>query len=159
MKVYNRSDGNITYKLPELNVRRVFNIGESKDIPKEELEALFQTDGGAQLLKDYLLVEDKEWVMAHWEAPIEYFWKEEEIKKCLMEDPVDLFEETMDYAPRGVLDLIKTMAWRIPVTDLNKVGIIRDKTGFDVLLAIEAMKQPEKPQTAPTPARRRRQEA
>lgn len=159
IKVTNRSDGNVTYTLEELRVRRVFNINETKEIDEAELEALYQTDGGQRLIKDYLLVQDKEWVRKHWDAPIEYFWGQLEVKKCLLEDDLELFKETLDYAPAGVLDLIKTLAWRLPITDLNKIGAIRDKTGFDVLLAIESMKSPGTNTTAaPQPTRRRREE-
>lgn len=159
IKVTNRSDGNVTYTLEELRVRRVFNINETKEIDEAELEALYQTDGGQRLIKDYLLVQDKEWVRKHWDAPIEYFWGQLEVKKCLLEDDLELFKETLDYAPAGVLDLIKTLAWRLPITDLNKIGAIRDKTGFDILLAIESMKSPGTNTTAaPQPTRRRREE-
>lgn len=160
MKVINRSDGTLVYELPELNVRRVFNVGETKEIPEAELEALFQTDGGHVLIKDYLLVEDRDWVKAHWDAPIEYFWQNEQVKKCLLEDPIDLFEETLDFAPAGVIDLIKTFAWRLPISDLNKIAAIKNKTGFDVLLAIEVMKPTDgAAQAAPNkPQRRRREE-
>ena len=158
-KVTNRSDGNVTYTLDELRTRRVFNISETKDISEDELEALWQTDGGQVLIKDYLLVHDKEWVKAHWDAPIEYFWDVDDIKKCLKEDDIELFTETLDYAPAGVIDLIKTLSWRMPLTDLNKIGAIRDKTGFDVMLAIEAMSAPTKTaNAAPHTARRRREE-
>ena len=37
IKVTNRSDGNVTYTLEELRVRRVFNINETKEIDEAEL--------------------------------------------------------------------------------------------------------------------------
>lgn len=159
MNVINRSDGNVGYTLPEMNTRRVFAPGTHKDLDAKELEALWQQDGGQSLIINYLLVEDREWVKAHWDAPIEYFWQAEQIKKCLVEDSIDLFEETLDYAPQGVIDLIKSFAWRMPITDLNKIAAIKEKTGFDVLLAIEVMKASAPQQAAPqTPQRRRREE-
>lgn len=139
MKVYNRSDGNITYSLPELDTRRVFSLGESKDLDPKEMEALYQLDGGKTLIEEYLLVDDEAWVKAHWDAPLEYFWKEAEIKKCLREDSLELFQETLEYAPQGVIDLIKMFAWKLPITDLNKVEAIRQATGFDVMAAIDVM--------------------
>lgn len=150
MKVYNRSDSNVTYSLPELQTRRVFALGESKDLDAKELEALWQMDGGMTIIKDYLCVDDKAWIEAHWpDAPIEYFWKTEDVRKCLLEDPIDLFQETLEYAPAGVIDLIKMLAWQIPITDLNKIEAIRQATGFDTLAAIEVMsasKQRQEPQ-------------
>lgn len=139
MKVYNRSDGNITYSLPELDTRRVFSLGECKELDPKEMEALYQMDGGKTLIEQYLLVDDEQWVRDHWDAPLEYFWKDEDIKKCLKEDTLDLFEETLEYAPLGVIDLIKMYAWKLPITDLNKVEAIRQATGFDVIAAIEVM--------------------
>lgn len=139
MKVFNRSDSNITYSLPELSTRRVFALGESKELEPKEMEALWQMDGGMTIIKDYLVVDDPEWVAQHWDAPIEYFWKAEEVKKCLLEDDLALFQETLDYAPAGVIDLIKMLAWQLPISDLNKIEAIRQATGFDTLAAIEVM--------------------
>lgn len=144
MKVINRSDGNVVYSLPELNIRRVFVPGESKDLSEQELNALWQIDGGASLLRNELMVQDEEWVnkvMPY--APIEYFWKIEDVDKCILEDSLDLFKETLDYAPTGVIDLIKTRAWQLPMTDLNKMEALKQKTGFDTLKAIEVMRKPE----------------
>lgn len=158
MKVINRSDGNVTYALPELNTRRVFTPGASKEIEAKELEALWQTDGGQILIKDYLLVQDRQWVMTHWDAPIEYFWQNEEIKACILEDDLELFKETLDYAPAGVIDLIKTISWKLPLSDLNKIAAIRDKTGFDVHMAAQVMADGgDKPKANKGPQRRRRE--
>lgn len=161
IKVLNRSDGTVTYHLPELNnTRRVFNLGESKDISEKELNALFQMNGGAELIRHFLMVEDREWVKKTFDAPIEYFWGYDEVKKCLLEDDVELFSETLDYAPQGVIDIIKLLSWQLPVKDLNKIHIIMEKLGFDVLGAIEVMKKPsDKPTKETKQGRRRREEA
>lgn len=158
MKVYNRSDANVTYSLPELNTRRVFALGEVKDIDPKELEALWQMDGGLTLIKDYLLVDDKEWVEAHWDAPIEYFWKDEQVKKCLKEDTLELFQETLEYAPQGVIDLIKMFAWQLPISDLNKIEALRLATGFDTLAAIDVMAAAKPRAAAPKKERLRKRE-
>ena len=159
MKVINRSDGNVVYSLPEFNIRRVFTPGESKDVPEQELNALFQSDGGAELIKHELLVQDEDWVKKTMpNAPIEYFWGLEEVKHCLLNESLDLFEETFDYAPQGVIDLIKRMAWQLPITDLNKMKVIQEKTGFDVLQAIEIMKKPATAQCTQPHERLRKRE-
>lgn len=139
IKVLNRSTGNVCYELPELNTRRVFNFGESKMIPEKELEALYQTDGGLQLLKEMLLVFDKNWVKEHWDAPIEYWWTPERIQQAMIEDDVELFKETLEYAPEGVIDFIKMFAWQMPLSDLNKVEALKEATGFDAVAASSLM--------------------
>lgn len=146
MKVTNRSDGNVVYLLPEFNKRRLFAVGETKDIQEKELESLFQAAGGAELIKDYLLVEDEAWINKHWaDAPVEYFWKEEEIRNCLLNDSQELFEETIDFAPSGVLDIMKRLSWQLPLSDLNKIHTMLEhpRLGFDVLAAIDIMKKPD----------------
>lgn len=141
MKITNRSDGSVSYHIEEMRIRRVFSPGETKlDISKKELTALYQKDGGRQLLEDYLMVDDKEWVEQYLpDAPIEYFWTQEDIKKSMIEDSEELFSETIDYAPRGVLDIIKQLSWRLPLTDMNKIKVLKEKLGFDTMRAIDAM--------------------
>lgn len=96
--------------------------------------------------------------MTHWDAPIEYFWQNEEIKACILEDDLELFKETLDYAPAGVIDLIKTISWKLPLSDLNKIAAIRDKTGFDVHMAAQVMADGgDKPKANKGPQRRRRE--
>lgn len=158
-KVTNRSDGTAGYELPELNVRRVFSLNESKDIPEKELKALSQTDGGAELIKHYLMVEDKDWVKENLpNAPIEYFWGINEIKKCMLEDDAELFAETLEYAPRGIVDLIKFLSWKMPLTDLNKVNIIQEKLGFNVQAAIAIMSNTSQAKPTAAKERKRRRE-
>ncbi len=156
MKVTNRSDGIVTYKLDELNTRRVFNINETKEIDEKEMEALYQKDGGNYMIRHYLMVQDEAWVAKHFEAPMEYYWGVAEITACVKNDSVDLFSETLDYAPDGVLDLIKSVSWKLPLTDLNKIQVIRDKLGFDVMAAIAIMSD-SKVASAPPKKERLRQ--
>ena len=158
IKVFNRSTGNVCYELPEMNIRRVFNIGESKIIDEAELEMVSQQDGGLILLQEFLLVDNKEWVAAHWDAPIEYWWQPERIRKSMLEDDIELFTETLDYAPEGVIDFIKMFAWQVPLTDLNKIQALKEKTGFDALAAASVMAQESVQKEAPRAARRRREE-
>lgn len=159
MKVVNRSDGQVVYVLPELNIRRVFNIGEDKDLENDEVEALWQSPGGVELIQNYLLIEDKEWIKNHWrEVPLEYFWSIEDIKKCLLEDPIDLFQETLDYAPDGVLDIMKRLSWQLPLNDLNKMDAIQNhkRLMFNVQAAIKNMKPVDDEEKNSGPIRKER---
>mgnify|MGYP006988999603 CR=1 FL=1 len=49
-----------------------------------------------------------------------------------MRGSLDAFLDALDFAPMGVIDLIKSMAVSLPLTDLNKRKALKDKTGFDV---------------------------
>ena len=157
LKVTNRSTDQVVYNLPELHMRRVFTPGEVKEIPEKELRTLNQADGGAILVKHYLKVDDKAWVDENLpNAPIEYFWDLDDIKRCILEDSVELFEETLEFAPLGVIDTIKDLAWKLPMTDMNKIQVLKEKTGFDTLAAIAVMKPAEGTQETSTPTKRER---
>ena len=45
--------------------------------------------------------------------------------------------DCLDYAPVGVIDLLKKYSVALPVTDINKRQALKEKTGFDVDVAIK----------------------
>lgn len=157
MKVTNRATHFVGYSLPELKIIRDFSPNETKTISVNEMNALWQSPGGARLIESYLLIDDKDWVNKHFDPEIEYFWTEEDVKNCLLNDDIDLFRETLEYAPEGVLSIIKDMAWRMPLSDLNKCQAIKEILGFDVLKAAEIMSSTVKNEKDTTVKRRRRE--
>ena len=72
------------------------------------------------------------------------------------EGTLDEFLDCLDFAPIGVIDLIKRYAVALPLSDYNKRKAIKDKLGYDVDAAIkneQATKDAEKEAaetTAPT---------
>ncbi len=159
MKIVNRSDSTVVYSLEELKVRRLFAPNEEKDVPKGEITSLWQTDGGKELIKHELLVDNAAWIEENYPAaPIEYFWREDKVKECLINDSLELFRETLDFAPAGVLEIIKRISWQLPLTDLNKIEAIREKLGFDVLMSIGLMREKAPQKEKPTQRLRKREE-
>ena len=59
---------------------------------------------------------------------------------------------------KGVIDLIKMLAWQLPITDLNKVEAIKQATGFDTLAAIDVMSAATPRAAAPKKERLRKRE-
>lgn len=51
--VKNRSSSMVGYVVPEMNIRREFQPGETKKIAFKELEALSYQPGGLELIQDY----------------------------------------------------------------------------------------------------------
>jgi hypothetical protein len=49
---------------------------------------------------------------------------------------LDEFLDCLDFAPEGVIDLIKTLAVELPLNDVAKREAILNKTGFNVDNAI-----------------------
>jgi hypothetical protein len=67
----------------------------------------------------------------------------------------DEFLDMLDFAPEGVMNMIKGYAVQLPLTDLRKVEALRKKTGFDSSKALEnSMDENGELQVANAPKRR-----
>jgi hypothetical protein len=58
VRVRNRSNSVVIYRVPDMGVRREFAPGEAKMLPAGELIALAQKAGGAEILRNDLFIED-----------------------------------------------------------------------------------------------------
>lgn len=149
VKVINRYDGKVGYQIPDTNgFMREFQPREVKEITFEELEKLSYDPGGASILRNYLVIKDEEVIKALFpditrENIPEYFYTEDEIKYLLTGATLDQFLDCLDFAPTGVIDMVKDLAVSMPLNDVNKREAIKNKLGFDVTQAIENAKEPE----------------
>ena len=157
--VQNRSASVVVYSIPEKNIRREFTPGELKKIPYSELESLTFQPGGKQLIQDYLLVRMPQATKdLNVVTEPEYYMQKTNIVHLLKNGSLDEFLDCLDFAPVGVLDLVKEVALELPLTDLNKIKVINDKLGFDVLAAVEFMKSTPAAERRPDSTQRRRRE-
>lgn len=148
VQVKNRSNGISVYTIPELgdrrNIRREFAPNEIKQIDLEELKALTYIPGGTKLLMEYLQVMNSE---AQVELGLitepEYNMSKEDIKNLLLTGSMDSFLDCLDFAPAGVIDLIKDLSVSLPLNDSAKRLAIREKTGFDVDKALMRKREAE----------------
>ena len=138
VKVRNRSYGSVGYSIPELRIQRKFQKNETKDISMEELRKLSFQPGGQVLLNESLVIEDREAVreLASDVEP-EYFYTEADVERLLLYGSLPEFLDCLDFAPKGVVDLIRTKAVELEIMDLAKRKAIQDKTGFNVSRQIE----------------------
>ena len=136
-KVTNRSGSQVCYHIPELNnLRREFAIGETKQIPYDELQRLYYIPGGANLLTNYLLIEKEAVDKLGMETELEYDFTEKEIVELLTTKSLNAFLDALDFAPEGVKEIIKDLAVKLPLTDFNKIQALKEKTGFDCTKAL-----------------------
>lgn len=159
-KVYNvknRSAGMVIYKVPELGVRREFAPGETKKVNFDELEKLTFQTGGRSLMNKYLQINSVEVLEElNLKHEPEYFMNENQIKDLLLKGSQDEFLDCLDFAPEGVIDLIKDIAVKMPLNDIAKRDAILEKTGFNVGSAIEHSKEDKEDNTAESSAPERR---
>ena len=138
VNVKNRGTGEVGYTLPDTGVRRTWMPGEvKKSISVAELEQATYIPGGQKLMQKYLVINDKD-VCDYLgiETEPEYFYGEDEIKILLKSGTLDQLLDCLDFAPTGVLDLVKKIAVETKLNDVQKRQAIKDKIGFDITAAI-----------------------
>ena len=158
-KVKNRSASEVIYRIPEDGIRRPFAPGEVKRIPFAELQKLTYQPGGREILTDFLQIEAEEVTdQLNIHREVEYDMSEEQIVELLRSGSLDALLDALDFAPVGVIDLIKHFSIALPLTDTTKCEAIKDKTGFDVMQALanaKADKEEEKEVAQEKPTTRR----
>ena len=103
----------------------------------EELENLSFQPGGKTLMAEYLLItdpDDKDYKNPNVEP--EYYYTDEQVKELLLSGSLDEFLDALDFAPDGVLELIKKYAYELPVNDVAKREALKEKLHFDVTAMI-----------------------
>lgn len=139
VNVKNRSTATAGYTLPDSGIRRTWAPLEvKKGITVAELEQATYIAGGLVILQDYLQINDKE-VCEYLgiETEPEYFYTEEDIVKLLSQGTLEQFLDCLDFAPDGILDMIKKVSVETKLNDISKRQAIQEKLGFNVNKAIE----------------------
>ena len=142
VRVTNRDNGIVGYTLPELNVKRTFQPAEVKEISVDELRQLSYQAGGKYIIENCLVIDNQDVVNELLgEVEPEYFYSKDDVKNILLNGTLAQFQDCLDFAPAGVIDLIKTTAVELEINDINKREAILKKTGFNVTNAIDLKKQ------------------
>lgn len=138
IKLTNRDTGFVGYTIEDLGIHRRFTPGETKEITFEELEKLSWASGGKEMLRDYLIIEDQEAaeeILGHVEP--EYFYTKETVDKLLKEGSMEQLQDTLEFAPKGVIDLVKQEAVDLKIDSTAKRKEIQKATNFNVQNAID----------------------
>lgn len=138
IKVLNRDNGRVGYSVPEIGVRRMFMPGETKEIPFHELQKLSWVPGGMGILKDCLVIQDEEALRSIiGGVEPEYHYTPADVKELLLHGSLDQLKDCLDFAPTGVIELVKSMSVELELNDVQKRKAIFESTGFNVTKAIE----------------------
>lgn len=144
IRVTNRYNGEIGYDIPDLgNLQRSFQPGETKTLTFEELFKLSQVPGGEYILKNYLTLDNKEAAIELFneDPEPEFFYQADDVKNVLINGSLDQLEDCLNFAPLGVIEILKDLAVSLPLNDMSKRQLIFEKTGFNVTKAIENSKE------------------
>lgn len=138
VRISNRSGGTVVYSVPEMHVIRTFTEREVKEVPFAELQAVSYQPGGRALLYHYLMIENEEALrlLINKQEEPEYWLTEDKIGEWINTSSIDEFTDALNFAPSGVKELIKKYAVSVPLNDLRKCSLVREKLNFDVQAAI-----------------------
>lgn len=140
--IKNRSASVVVYTIPEIGVRRSFAPGETKKIGYEELEKLTYQPGGINILTRFLqIVENQTIKDMGMNVEPEYFMNERDVYNLVKAGSLDEFLDALDFAPNGVIDLIKKASVDLPLLDISKRKALKEKTGFDVDAALKHIEE------------------
>ena len=148
--VKNRSTSNVIYAIPSLGIRREFAPGETMRIAYGELEKFMWEPGAKKLLVNFLQIQAEE-VLKEFNMPVqpEYHLTEDQIKDLMLTGSLDAFLDCLDFAPNGVIELIKSYAVSLPLSDYEKRNALKEKTGFDVDAALANKRKEEEEAAEP----------
>ena len=155
IKICNRDDAAVFYDIPEMNgLHRVFQPNEVKEVTLGELIKLSYEPGGMDLLRNNFILNNKEAInMILGEVEPEYNYTPVDIKNLLLNGSLDELLDCLDFAPEGVIEILKDLAVELPLNDVAKREAILNKTGFNVTNAIKIKKEvqadAEKPAAGP----------
>lgn len=143
--VTNRNNGSTGYSIPEMNgLKRKFASGETKKITMDELRKLSYQPGGDYMLKNYLIMFNEEAVAELiGNVEPEYYYTDKDIENLLVKGTLDQLDDCLTFAPVGVIEMVKSIAVKIKLNDMNKRELIFEKTGFSPDNAIKNNKYAE----------------
>ena len=138
IKVKNRSSSSLSYIIPDMNnFRRRFAAGEEKELPFEEVQKLTYMPGGDYMLQHYLVIENieaRDEILGSVE--LEYDYDEQDVKNLLINGSIDQLLDCLDFAPLGVIDLVKKVATDIKLDSIDKRNVLFKKLGYNISSAI-----------------------
>lgn len=157
IRVTNRDNGSVGYTIPDMgNLHRNFQSGETKEVTMEELKKLAWLPGGQYILENLLVIENIE---AQQEllpsVEPEYNYTRVDIENLLSNGSLEQLQDCLDFAPDGVVNMVKDIAVTTELNDMRKREAILEATRFNVSKAIEINRETEKDDVAATPTGRR----
>ena len=142
VSVRNRTEGSVAYKLDSLRVARSWpKTGSVLQISIDELKELMVHPGGEYILRNLVIIEDEAARIEILGAEVqpEYNYTEDEIKYILYEAEDNVLLDCLDYAPVGVLELIKEFSLEKMPNTTAKIKAINQKLNINLNKIVEMM--------------------
>lgn len=145
IQVFNRTNGSIGYRIPSTGqVRTWKRPGDYLNISVGELLELKTAPGGRGMLEKNLLIKDEEALQVIFpdgDLEPEYHYTQDEINTLLYEATNEQLLDALDYAPKGVLELIKMTAVNKLPNATDKIESINERFNIDLVQMHEISKE------------------
>jgi hypothetical protein len=154
VEVFNNSTGSVSYYSELARMHRKWDKPDSKKkISLEELRELVSASGGYELLENHLLIKDVD-VREELGLPVDkaYMLDEKDIK-ALLKKSVDVLSDTLENTSSSIKEKIAQIAIDTKLGDLDKLEVIQEHSGIDVLSAIKEKKEEEKEKKSEKPTK------
>lgn len=141
--VRNLMNHTVGYKIEEDHIRRMFSPYEKKQIKAGEIRKACYQYGCKILFNDFLSIQDKElaFEIGVPEDAVEYWWTQEDVDRMLTQGSMDELLDALDFAPKGIKDMIVDRAVELKLNDMNKREAIQTHTGFNITAMINLKEQ------------------
>ena len=161
IKVRNLTSHYVIYRDEDAHIRIQFQPHQVREIEAGSLRKYFYSHGGQVILQNYLSVQNDE-LRREFEIEedqVEYNWDANKIKSVLLEEPIEVLEDALEFGPEGVKEELASQAVKLAIPDNNKREAISKALGVDITKKIElsnaTQSEGQKPAGA-APKRRRR---
>ncbi len=162
VKVRNLTSHYVIYRDDDKHLRVQFQPNQVREIDAGGLRKFFYRYGGQVILQNYLSVENDELRKEFDIDPeqVEYDWDAAKIKSVLLEEPIEVLEDAMEFGPDGIKEELATQAVNLSLPDNNKRKVISSALGINITEKINLKEEAgiSSPSTddADKPKRRRR---
>ncbi len=133
--VKSRTEGSVAYKLDSMRVSRSWpKTGSVLQISLDELKELMVQPGGEYILRNLVIIENEEARLDILGGDVqpEYNYTEKEIQYLLYEAEDNALLDCLDYAPIGVLELIKQYSLEKLPNTTAKTKAVNQRLGIDL---------------------------
>lgn len=132
MKIKNRSNTTASYALENLSIRRQLRPGEEIEITKAEFKELLYLRGGSTFIREYLLISQDIAEEFDLEFEPEFWLDEAQVAALIEKGSYAQLASCLDFAPTGVLEIVKNYALKGKPLTSDKKELINSKLKINI---------------------------
>jgi hypothetical protein len=149
VEVINNSTGSVSFNPGYGRADHRWDKADSKKkIPLDDLRELVNQLGGIELLEGYLLIKDMEVREDLGLSVDKSLILEDKDIKALLKKPIDKLTDVLENTSESIREKIAHVAIDTKLSDLDKIEVIKEYSGLDVLTVIQENKEVEKEKAA-----------